>query len=239
MLIRIAVPVTLTDRDLALIGRSLDVEANSHRLCLLPQVLREWVEVDLMEHATREEFRASAPQRADRYQKVARRSKELLNAIDAVIEADDLGLIAVELGRADESIPMREKYGHFNQKLVDHRDFLNHLQAAVESLQNRLKRGPGQPRNMVAYLVLLDLAAIFRWVTGIQPRREVDRIEGDDTGAFYHFCEAIWPLVFRNETDGLRAAMKNWASGRNRYNDASAIIANIDLRYPSWRVFDR
>ena len=239
MSIRIAVPVTLTDGDVALIAGAFKVEANPHRLCLLPRVLREWVEVDLTEYASRDAFRASTPRRADRYQRVARRSKELLNAIDAVIEADDLGLIAGELGRADESIPMREKYGHFSQKLMDHRDFLNHLQTAVESAQNRLKKGPGQPRNTTVYLVLLDLAAIFKWVTGIKARREVDRIEGVETGPFYHFCEAIWPLVFRSGTDGLPAAMKNWASGHQRYHDTSALLANIDLRYPSWRVFDR
>ena|ERR1700722_4799753 len=239
MSIKIAVPVTLTDRDIALIAKALKIGVNPHRRCLLPRVLREWVEVDLADYASQEASRASAPDRPDRCRRVARRSEELLNAIDAVIEADDLGLIAVELGRADESIPMREKYGHFSQKLMDHRDFLNHLQAAVESLQNQLKRGPGQPRNMTAYLVLLDLAAIFKWVTGIKARREVDRIEGVETGPFYHFCEAIWPLVFRSGTDGLPAAMKNWASGHQRYHDTSALLANIDLRYPSWRVFDR
>ena len=73
----------------------------------------EWVEVDLTEYASQEAFRASTPQRADRYQRVARRSKELLNAIDAVIEADDLGLIASELGRADESIPDARKIRTF------------------------------------------------------------------------------------------------------------------------------
>jgi hypothetical protein len=144
MSIKIAVPVTLTDTDVALIAAALNVGANPHRLRLLPRVLREWVEVDLTEHASREEFRASTPHRADRCRRVARRSKELLNAIDAVIEADDLGLIANELGRADKSIPLREKYGHFSKKLMDHRDFLNHLQKAVESLQDQLKRGPGQ-----------------------------------------------------------------------------------------------
>ena len=134
---------------------------------------------------------------------------------------------------------MREKYGHFSQKLVDHRDFLNHLQAAVESLQNRLKRGPGQPRNMVAYLVLLDIAAIFSWLTRLEPNREVDRMTGDEKGAFYNFAAALWPPVFASGLDGLSAAMKNWSSGRRTYADASAIIANIDLRYPSWRVFAR
>jgi hypothetical protein len=232
-------PLTFTDADVESVIGALSVEASPHRLSLLPQVLREWAEVDLSEHAFMEALRASAPHQANRFQKVARKSKELLNAIDAVIEVAELGLIASELGRASESIPMRERYAHFSQKLREHRDFLNHLQAAAESLQNRLKKGRGQPRNTVAYLVLLDLAAIFRWLTRTKPKREVDRIEGFETGAFYAFCTAVWPLVFKSETSGLPAAMKNWASWHHKHNDASALLANIDLRYPSWRIFAR
>ena len=67
-------PVTLTDRDVELIAGALKVEANPHRFSLLPRVLREWVEVDLMEHASREAFHVSTPRRADRYQRVARTS---------------------------------------------------------------------------------------------------------------------------------------------------------------------
>jgi hypothetical protein len=156
-----------------------------------------------------------------------------------LIEANDLVVIEHEMGRAAGSLPTRERGGHFSQKVMEHREFLNHLQTAVESLQSRLKKGPGQPRNTVAYLVLMDLAAIFRWLTGIEAKREVDRMEGRETGAFYHFCAAVWPLVFKNETHGLSAAMKNWAFAHRKYKEASAILANIDLRHPSWRVFAR
>jgi hypothetical protein len=164
-----------------------------------------------------------------------------LDASAAVNGAEGLDIIAFEMSRADESASMRERYGHgnFKQKLIEHRDFLNRLKAAAESLEKRLKRGRGQPRNIVAYVVLLDLAAIFEWLTGVKARREVDRIEGIETGAFYNFCEAIWPLVFESGTDGLSTAMKNWASGHREYGEASALLANISGRYPSWRVFSR
>jgi hypothetical protein len=61
MSIKIAVPVTLTDMEVALIAKALNVDASPHRLSLLPQVLREWAEVDLMEHASVEASRASIP----------------------------------------------------------------------------------------------------------------------------------------------------------------------------------
>jgi hypothetical protein len=233
---KLALPLTITDADIESAVSVLSVEANPHRLSLLPRVLREWAEVDLGEHAFTEALRGSDRQPAERCRGIAKKSKELLKAIDGLIEADQLDWIAYELGRANESVPMEERFPCIRQKLMEHRGFLNDLQLAAESIQNRLKKGPGQPRNTVAYLVLLDLAAIFKWLTGIEARRAVDRAEGLETGEFYHFCAEFWPLVFRNETSGLSAAMKNWASAHRNYNEASALIANIHLRHPSWRV---
>jgi hypothetical protein len=102
-----------------------------------------------------------------------------------------------------------------------------------------LKRRPGQPRNKAAYLVLLDLAAIFKRLTGLKPEREVSRIDSRETGAFYCFCEAVWPLVFDCGVGGLAAAMKNWARDHQKYNESSALIANLQLRHPSWGVLRR
>jgi hypothetical protein len=199
--------VTFTDKGVHQIAKALRVEANLHRLSLLPRVLHEWAEVYLTEYASVETSRAFAPIEAARYKRIAGGAKELKHAIDAVIEAGDQSLIAFELGRAGRSIPNRERHEHFSQKLMEHRQFLDDLQAAVESLQGKLKKGPGQPRNIFAYLVILDLAAIFEWLTGRTAEREVDRMEGRETGAFYHFCAAVWPLVFNSETRGLPAAI--------------------------------
>jgi hypothetical protein len=188
----------------------------------------------LKDVVTFETCRTSSTQQAARLKRLARQ----LNAVEAVAE-DDLDLIALEIGRGDKSIPSSERHGHFIRKFIEERDFLNHLRAAAESLTNQLKRGRGQPRNLLAYLVLKDIAAIFEWLTGLQARREVDRKDGHDTGAFYHFCEAIWLPVFGVGLDGLPAAMKNWAVARRKYNEKSALIANIAMRNPPWRVLDR
>jgi hypothetical protein len=160
MSVKLVDPVIFTDRHITLIAKAPSVETNPHRLNLLPRILREWAEVDLMEHAYLQASGASASGQAARCQRVARSAKELLSAIEA-IEADDPGLIASQMGRADESIPLRERYAHFTRKLIEHRDFLNRLQAAGQSLSNQLTRGPGHPRNVLAYLVLRDIAAIF------------------------------------------------------------------------------
>jgi hypothetical protein len=224
-------PVAFTDPNVALIAKAVSVRTHPHRLKLLPQVLREWAEVDLREAAFFEACRAGAPAQAARFEKLARSTRSILNDM-AVLEPDDLDLIAFEMAREGKSIPNPERHEHFRRKLMELRDLLNRGQAAVESLQKQLKRGRGQPRNVLAYLVLKDVASIFEWLTGLQARREVDRKNGCETGVFYPFCEAIWPPVFASGLDGLSAAIKNWAFGHRKYKETSALVVNIAMRHP-------
>jgi hypothetical protein len=234
--IPIATPVIFTDGDVAQIIRALCVEANPHRLGLLSQVLREWAEVDLVQYTETEAFRASEPTRAARYKRINRSAKELL---DAIVEADDLGLIAVEMGRVDATIEMRERREHFRQKLMEQRVFLTILIAAAQSLQTQMKSTRGRPRSIVSYIVLQDIVAVYEWLTERKASRQVDRIEGNETGPLYLFARELWPIVFKSGDDGLSAAMKNWALGRGKFGESSALIANISFRHPSWRVFAR
>jgi hypothetical protein len=74
-------------------------------------------------------------------------------------------------------------------------DYLAKLGAITPKKSLQLSRG--RPRNTIAYKVLLDAAAIFEWLTDIHATREVDRIEGTETGSFFHFASILWPVVFR------------------------------------------
>jgi hypothetical protein len=97
----------------------------------------------------------------------------------------------------------------------------------------------GRPRNIAAYKVLQDAAAMFEWLTDTTATREVDRFEGTETGPFFEFASILWSAVFRKDIAGLPAAMKNWAAARSKYKEDSALVGNIALRYPTWRVFER
>src|SRR5262249_20406237 len=104
-----------------------------------------------------------------------------------------------------------ETLAEMKERLRLEDDFLIKLEAATQRTVAQDKQGPGQPRNVSAYLVMMDLAAIFEWLTGKKATRVVDRITNDETGPFWDFAAAVWPLVFGNGCHGLRAAMKNWA----------------------------
>jgi hypothetical protein len=151
----------------------------------------------------------------------------------AVIEMEDLDLIVHVFSQGNAPIVANECRHRFS----DHLEFLDNLEKSANYLGTRLKRSRGQPRNTAAYLVLLDLAAIFEWLTGVEPKRNVSRTGEGEIGAFYPFCEAVWPLVFNSGLFGLPAAMKNWARDHAKYVESSALIANIDLRHPSWGLF--
>jgi hypothetical protein len=227
--VKIAIPFIFADKELDQIARVLPASASAHRLSLLPNVLREWSENGLPEYVALADSRESALEQTKRLAKVGSAAVTLQAAM-AVLKPDDLTLIALEIGRTDESVPMRDRFEHFIERLLEQSRSLPYLIAAVASLQKRMKSGPGRPRNIIAYLVLKDIAAIYEWVTGDKARREVDRADGTEIGAFYQFAAAIWPLVFSSTDDGLPAAMKNWSLARRQFREASPVVINILMK---------
>jgi hypothetical protein len=71
-------------------------------------------------------------------------------------------------------------------------------------------RQKGPARNDVPYLVLLDLAAIFEWLTGRKSARAWFKsgLE-EEQPPFHAFAAAVWPVLFCSD-DGLSNAMRSW-----------------------------
>jgi hypothetical protein len=114
-------------------------------------------------------------------------------------------------------------------------NFLEALGSAKPSA--KLRRSRGQPRNVATYLVIRDIADIFEWATKQKAARVVR--EDEEAGPFYDFAAAVWPVVFRKGDEGLPAALKNWALARKKFRELSPCIANMALRHPKWRLFER
>jgi len=124
------------------------------------------------------------------------------------------------------------------ERLRQEHDFLRKLAAATQTLIEEDKRGRGQPRNIRAYLVMMDLAAIFGWLTDRKAARGVDRTYHTESGPFWRFAESVWPVAF-GTTRGLTAAMKKWAEARKLYHEHSSFLLNLPLRRPEWGIFER
>jgi hypothetical protein len=120
---------------------------------------------------------------------------------------------------------------------------LQRLAQAAEHTAGRWVPGPLRPAMLSRYLVLLDLAAIFQWATGVRAGRRVrtdltEEDAGKEYGPFYDFARAAWPMVFGSEK-GLGHAIRTWAKGRAQYSEKSPFISNLALRHPEWRIRDR
>jgi hypothetical protein len=71
----------------------------------------------------------------------------------------------------------RERVAEMKERLKDEDDFLRKLAAATARLIDELDESLSgrRPRNIRAYLVMMDLVAIFEWLTGRKATREGDR----------------------------------------------------------------
>src|SRR5262245_30724856 len=232
---------------------SLPPGIDQRRLDLLPRVLNHWSFSDLSEYLSRE----SRPRVRRRYEQLTTIGKCANNLRKALGALDQRGQswIALEMVREGgdrfsimqgETLRQMEEWHRLeSEKLaeIDERlrleiDFLMKLEAATKRIVAQDKQGPGQPRNVRAYLVMMDLAAIFEWLTGKKATGAVDRSTNDETGPFWDFAAAVWPLVLGNGCDGLRAAMKNWEKLTSKFDEKSQFMRNIALRHPAWGIYD-
>ena len=225
------------ERAVEQIRASLPKGIDQRRLDLLPRVLNEWSRTDLREHLSRES-RATVRERYDQLSKIGTRANDLRQALEA-IDQRGKSWIAQEIGR-EEGTPLfsvsRERVAEMKERLKDEDDFLRKLATATARLIDELDESLGgrRPRNICAYLVIVDLAAIFEWLTGRKATREVDRDLGKDTGPFWDFAAAVWPHVFGQGRYGLSAAMKNWEKEkkkRHRRYGGSPFIRNMAKRH--------
>lgn len=229
-------PPMFNDLNIKQIAGSVSKLAKEHKVAKLPQVLVEWAMTDLSEHLSRKTPKITAKRR-EHLAAIGKNAVRLLESLEQLDEDAELA-IAVEMVRQSDQqfwkVPPTE-VDSSRQRLAEERVFLKRLVAVAPRALGEPKRG--QPRNMVAYLVLQDAADIFGWLTETEPSREVDRDSGGVTGPFWEFSAALWLAIFKSGA-GLPSAIQNWAEARKHYGAQSALIANIAASNPAWGLFD-
>jgi hypothetical protein len=218
------------ERAVEQIRASLRAGIDQRRLDLLPRVLNHWSVTDLLEHLSQED-RATLRRRYDQLKEIGKCANNLRKALGA-IDQRGISWIAQEIEEEGSppfpSTASWERLAEIKDRLKQEDDFLRKLAAApvrlIEELDGSLSGR--RPRNIRAYLVMKDLAAIFEWLTGRKAAREVDRIDHSETGPFFRFAQSIWPVVFGNSR-GLKAAVKNFATARKLYQEHSPFLYNF------------
>jgi hypothetical protein len=220
-----------TDRDLKLITKSLPPRVNARRCKLLPRILDDWCRHELPEHLFLESA-ADLRNRVKRLGAVRKCAEELSRQLDMIEKADYRFWIVRELAKLTGSVDRQER------RFAQGRRFLTDLAAAADRAVTVWKRGPGQPRNIGADLVLRDIAAIFEWLTGKKGTRQVSREDYSDVGPLWEFAAAIWSVVFGSGDDGLHQAMKRAAAAEKTWRtnkkgrERSPLLYNVELRHP-------
>jgi hypothetical protein len=232
-------PVLFSDDVVTSLSRSLPKPICERRRELLPQILHEWGRTDLQRHLSRDS-RAVIRTRIKKIEQVRKKADELRQALKT-LDQTGVGIIETEILRRVEKrkhVSWSERLD-FRKRMAEQNEFLTKLTGIAPAKLWNMNRG--QPRNDTAYLVLRDAAEIFDWFTGKKAARGVNRddhLRRAEAGPFFRFASVLWPVVFKKGTQGLPAAMKNWAQGRLRYKEQSALIANIRLRHPTWGIFE-
>jgi hypothetical protein len=220
-----ATPIaTFSDELITELEKSLKLNLSNARRKSLERILHEWAQFDLPEHLSREP-RSIVRKRLARAESVKKHALELSKALDALDDTDRFVVTHLVERRHGES---RAEIARQRNRLVEGTQFISDLGAIAPSEFWKLK-GP-RARTLAAYLVLLDAAAIFEWLTGSKATRVVGRVTGAEEGKFYRFVAVLWPAVFGSGRTGLKSAIKNWAGWHRKHKERSALITNIALR---------
>jgi hypothetical protein len=221
-----------TDRDVSLVKRSLTDTVDSRRRQLLPQIFRDWSGKDLNDHM---QFpQRAAPERRERMVRIRDCTLELVQALGEADEVDICGLADMMVQEANgqtssAGIAGRAEFIVLNQRIAEMVNLLKNLGKAADQTW---KYKQGRPRNSAADLVLMDIVAIFEWLTDAEVTRASDERIDAETDPFWCFAAAIWPVVFGDGERGLYSAIKKWSE--NQHGDESALMFNINMRHPEW-----
>jgi hypothetical protein len=213
---------------------------NERRCRLLPKILREWSRVDLKRHLSHES-RAQLRARIKKLETVKKDALQLMNTLDGLDEDGRTAIVAqmiiAERGGYTPGLFRVAEFDARIDRLREETEFLAKL-AAIEPDKYYSQFGSRRPRNVPAYLVLQDAAAIYEWLTGRRAARGVDRSTGLESGPFFRFTSILWPVVFGRGSAGLPSAVKNWDEAKRQYRELSPLITNIAMRHPTWGIFE-
>jgi len=228
-----------TDREITLIVGSLPAGIPKRRLKLIPKILRDWCKEELPKDLFEESTKIKRA-RVKRLKAVDVYAKKLLEALDAIDQKCEQLLIVREMVIAAESSLNPSEIARQENQLNKTRGTLKRLSSASAESTKLWMQGRGQPRNEPASLVLMDIVAIYEWLTGKKATRRLDSVTSEDAGPFWNFAAAIWPPVFHNGDYGLSAAIRNWDGARKKKlkGTRSPLLANIAIRHPDWGIFE-
>jgi hypothetical protein len=230
---RLALPsfaVKFTDRDVKAILSHVSV-VEPKKADRLGDVLRDWAKHDIPRASSIYPDKTVARNRLKAIRCVLKHAQGLRDALENFEKFGGSSWLVWKLidGRSGENHSTAKVMQ--TCRIVEHQVFLRELESAAKAIERGFTAVTDQRRNLLSYLLLLDMAAIFEWLAGRPARRG----SNDRPHPFNQFVRELWRVIF-GQTHGMEAALKNWATGTNKFKDRSAVIFNVSLRHPDWRL---
>lgn len=231
----------LTDADVNSIISALPDDVQQEKALWLGCILREWARIELPRHL---KYKANVFTKEERehLRQTHSAAHELTTALNSLNR------------RVQRVLEWQMAKNLAQQRQIDAQDTIEEVCHQLRSLQavasevakaageavTALTRGRGRPRETASHLIMRDLAELFLFATGRVATRLVrsnDHSEyKSEYGDFWNFARAAWIAVFKSE-DRLISAIRTWDDARKKYNERSALIANISFRHPEWGIF--
>ena len=212
-------PQILSAEAISSIVASIPPGADTDRQKLLAEMLHSWSENELGEYAgyaDRSKDRPVSKKLLDDIHKTATTLETLMQQAVAAGDIEYLGLI-LKPRRGDSTI----------SDLVQ---AVEVIRDASGKAAGSLARGRGQPQNIIAHLVMGDIANIYEWLYQKKAARVFDWERDKETGPFWRFASIIWGEVFGAEIKGLSAAAKAFTAKKNKSYRASPVVHNTLTR---------
>jgi hypothetical protein len=112
------------------------------------------------------------------------------------------------------------------------------IYALSTAIDAELNREYPRLQTKINYLIVLDLAAIFKYATGLEAGRTTNNYRGlsenYDSGLFWNFAKVVWKFLFPKQR-GLSQAIKKMRAFKDI--EESPIIHNVHFRQPEWQLF--
>ena len=170
---RLALPsfvVKFTDRDIQAILSHISV-AEPKKLERLGDILNDWAKHDMRRASRIYPDKAVAREQVKTIRSIIKQAEGLRDALEDFEKFDGSSWLVWKLidGCSGEN-HSREKALQ-TRRLADQQSFLRELESAAKALERGFAAATDQRRNVPIYLLLLDMAAIFEWLTGRPARR--------------------------------------------------------------------
>ena len=230
--VRPILPVEFTDRDIETL-RSHFADAEQKKLERLGDILSEWAKHEVPRWANFYPNKAVVQKQLKIIKRLIRQTEGLRDALENFEEFDGTSRLVLNLIEGHTGDDYDREKALQTRRLAEQRVFLRDVQTAAKAIESGFKAVKDQRRNLTAYLLLMDMAAIFKWLTG----QAATRGSNDRPSPFDNFVGVLWSVIYR-EVQGMEAALKNWAKYATKFEERSAVVANINFRHPDWGLLN-